>query len=257
MFAEQLVIPSTGETHQEFNDVRAGIWDFVRPANAVTAILADDLTGAYWRLQRPRRCETAEIRRRRDSARGRLHFEKVSEIEVLKSRFIRDFAALCSLTQAPTNPPALVVALEETRIELERKSMGLEFLISLIESIQKTINDKGYLSPSDETLLVNVCGVADTCAKTCLIFNRIGKAEMEKLKKDQSTHKKSFELNRQLISMTLTSKLKKMKVTERAIEKNESAEEDAYLATLVMPPVERAEQILRAEAALSRRFFKH
>lgn len=250
------MVPSTGETIQEFNDLHTGVWDFVQPTNALSGMLADDLAATYWRLQRPRRCETAEIRRLRETARGRLHFEKISEVEALKSRFVRDFATLCSLKYAPTDAPALVLSLEETRKKLECKSLGLNLLIGLVETIEKRVNDQGYLSPSDERLLVHVCGVGDGFAQACLMLNRVAKAEMEKFEKHESSDKSAFEANKQIMLMRLKSKIRSMEATKQMVEQMESAEEDTYLLSLVMPPAERSAQICRAEAALSRRFFK-
>jgi hypothetical protein len=59
-----------------------------------------------------------------------------------------------------------------------------------------------------------------------------------------------------MLSMRLKSKIDDMGVTKQIIEKMESSEEEAYLATLVMPSAECSEKIHRAEAALERRFFK-
>jgi hypothetical protein len=56
--------------------------------------------------------------------------------------------------------------------------------------------------------------------------------------------------------MRLTSKMRTMWAKEKVLQKMESAEEEAYLATLVMPPTECSEKIHRAEAALERRFFR-
>jgi len=47
-----------------------------------------------------------------------------------------------------------------------------------------------------------------------------------------------------------------MRVKQGIFRKLESAEEEAHLASLVMPPTECSEKIHRAEAALERRFFR-
>jgi len=47
-----------------------------------------------------------------------------------------------------------------------------------------------------------------------------------------------------------------MQVKTNIFRKLESVEEEAYFASLVMPPTECSEKIHRAEAALERRLFK-
>jgi hypothetical protein len=232
------------------------VWKQFQPQDVITAVLVREFAIAYWRLQRPRRCETAEIRRQRDTAGCRLRFKKISEVDSLKERFIHDLAALCSPTIAPADPPALVRSLEDTRKQLEQKSLGLAFLIDLIEGAPERVKERGCLSPMDEKVLIHVCGVGDTAAKACLMYNQIAKTEMEKFKKDKSADKTTFELIAQLLSMRLKGKIGYMGVIKKIIEQMESEEEEAYLATLVMPSAECSEKIHRAEAALERRFFK-
>jgi hypothetical protein len=108
----------------------------------------------------------------------------------------------------------------------------------------------------DEKVLIHVCGVRDRVTKICLSLNQIAKKETEKFKNDDSAEKTTFEQTGQMLSMRLKSKIDDMGVTKQIIEKMESSEEEAYLATLVMPSAECSEKIHRAEAALERRFFK-
>jgi hypothetical protein len=250
------VILSAGETHQELNDLRAQVWDFVQPQEAISRMLADDLVSIHWRLRRPHRCETAEIRRLRDTAVCRLRFEKISQIASLKSRFLQSLAALCSPALAPTDVPTLILSMEEARKELQQKSLGLHFLIGLVESTSKRVDKNGYLSPLDENVLVNACGVGNTCAQACLMLNQIAKAEMKRFEEDESSDRSTFEVNKQIMSIRLTTQIGFMKANKQVVEIMESIEEKAYLASLVMPPAERSEQIYRVEAALSRRFYK-
>jgi hypothetical protein len=58
------------------------------------------------------------------------------------------------------------------------------------------------------------------------------------------------------LSELLKSKIRDLRVKKDIFRKLESAEEGAYLASLVMPPTECSEKIHRAEAALERRFFR-
>jgi hypothetical protein len=256
LFTKDSVVAAAGETKEEFDGWCSMVWKQFQPQDVITAVLAREFAITYWRLQRPRRCETAEIRRQRDTAWCRLRFEKISEVDSLKHGFIYDLAALCSPALAPTDPPALVLSLEDTKKQLEQKSLGLAFLIDLLEGVRERVKEVGYLSPMDEKVLIHVCGVGDRVTRVCLSLDQIAKKETEKFKNDDSAEKTTFEQTGQMLSMRLKSKIDDMGMTKQVIEKMESSEEGAYLATLVMPSAECSEKIHRAEAALERRFFK-
>lgn len=88
------------------------------------------------------------------------------------------------------------------------------------------------------------------------MLNKIAKAELEKLDKDKSLCKETFDASKRFMLMRLTGKVGYFRVIKQAIEQLETVEEEAYLASLTIPPPERAEQIQRAEALLSGRLFK-
>ena len=75
LFSQDLVVAAAGETQQEADAFRSSVWNHFKPQDPVTALLVEDFVNTGWRLQRPRRCETAEIRRRTETARYRRHFE--------------------------------------------------------------------------------------------------------------------------------------------------------------------------------------
>ena len=231
-------------------------WNQFQPKDFVTAVLVEEFVTTYWRIQRPRRYETAEIRRRLDTAVYRHHYEKISEVDSLKSSFIRDYVALQSASTGLAERTELSLSLERTRRQLEEKSLGLKFLIRLIEPIEKKAKDRGCISEQDEMMLVTACGVEDEDAKFCVTLNLIAKTEKEKMENDASADKTAFELNKTILCMKLKSKRRTLWAKEKALQKLESAEESAYISSLVMPPAECAEKIHRAEAALERSLFK-
>jgi hypothetical protein len=84
-------------------------------------------------------------------------------------------------------------------------------------------------------------------------LNKIFKEQSSKAK---AADKATFEQNKLVLSELLKSKIRDLRVKKDIFRKLESAEEGAYLASLVMPPTECSEKIHRAEAALERRFFR-
>ena len=231
-------------------------WNYIQPQDPVTAFLVEDFVNIGWRLQRPRRCETAEIRRRTETARYRRHFEKISEVDSLKGRFMRDYVRLCSPALEKPDREALSLSLGETRKQLAQTSLGLEFLIGRIQPIARTVESCGFFSASAALTLIAACGEEDEEARSCVTLNQIFKVEMEKSKKAKAADKTTFEQNKLVLSELLKSKMHDMRVKKDIFRKLESTEEETYLASLVMPPTECSEKIHRAEAALERRLFR-
>lgn len=256
LFSRELVVPAAGEKQEDLNVLISGFRDQFSPPDFASAVLVDDLATTTFRLRRPVRCENAEIRKQCNTAACRRSLEKIAEVGSLKARFIRDSAALC--TTAPRSPDRLAfsLSLEKTRRQLEQTSTGLEFLLEQIEGVQKVLERDGYLSAQNEVLLIDACGIEDKEIKSALSLNQIAKAEMEKFKKDGEADKTTFEQNKRWFSELLKSKMKTMRAMKKAIETLESAEEEAYLASLAMPPAEALEKIHRAEAHLRRNFYK-
>ena len=88
------------------------------------------------------------------------------------------------------------------------------------------------------------------------MLNQIAKAELEKFKTDSSASKRTFKWTSRIMAMRLKSKTHSMQALKNTIEQLEATEEQAHLASLVMPPPEFSEKIRHTEAALERRFFK-
>jgi hypothetical protein len=111
------------------------------------------------------------------------------------------------------------------------------------------------MPPEHEVMLIDVCGIEDDFSMTCFLLNKIAKAEMEKIKKDKNAFS-TFDLNKQILLMTFTSKIRDLTNMRNMLEQLESAEEDAHFATLVLPAAECADRIHRAEAAHQRSFHR-
>ena len=105
----------------------------------------------------------------------------------------------------------------------------------MIKSIQLGVEVLGYIDPEGVTLLVDACGIEDQFAKRCMMLNQIAEAEMAKIKNDRNVAS-TFDLNKDIFL--------------------EQVEEEAHLATLVLPAPEAADRVHRAEAAHQRSFYR-
>jgi hypothetical protein len=169
---------------------------------------------------------------------------------------MRDYVRLCSPGLERPDRDAVSLSLGDVRKQLAHKSLGLEFLIGLIQPIAKTAENRGFFSDSAALTLIAACGEEDEEAQRCVTLNKIFQVEKEKSKKAKAADKATFEQNKLVLSELLKSKIRDLRVKKDIFRKLESAEEGAYLASLVMPPTECSEKIHRAEAALERRLFK-
>jgi hypothetical protein len=206
LFAKELVIPSAGESQKELDELRSRIWDYFQPQDVVTEMLLREATNTYWRLQRPRRCEAAEIRYRLDTAKFRRMYEKTSEVNSLKSRFIANYATrYSSMGTEQTDQQAARLSQEATRKQLEQSSVGLEFLIKRVGYEKSEVEQNGFISQMSEAMLADVCGIEDGVATACLGLNKIANAEREKLKTDEKAGTITFDQNKRVFCMALDS----------------------------------------------------
>jgi hypothetical protein len=254
LFSRELVVAAAGERQEDFDALLSGLR--TQLPDFLIAFLTGDLAKTIWGLQRLGAYQTAEIRKQCATARCRRGLEKLAEVDTLKARFIRDHDVLFAGAPLPADRVALRVSLETTRKQLEQTSMGIEFLIEQIEGIQKEIEREGYLPRLTLELLANVCGIGDEHIKYVNWANGLAETEMEKFKTAEEADKTTFEKYKPLLSDLLKSKLETMRAMKKVVNNLESAEEEDYLASLVMPPMEAVEKIGRADARLRRNFHK-
>jgi hypothetical protein len=256
-FTKELVVAAAGEKQEDYDALLSAACIQFPPQDLVSAFFAKDLADIIWDLQRVRRYKTAEIRKQCNTIRHRRGLEKIAEVDSLKARFIRDCAAQCTSAPQSEDRRAFSVALERTRRQLEQTSMGLGFLLEQIEAVQKIVDQDGYLAAHILEWLINACGIEDEHIKYAMSLNQTAKAEMEKFgNNNEEADKTMFEQDKRLFSEVLKSKMETIRAMKKLIENLESAEEEDYVASLVMPPAEVLEKIHRAAAPLRRDLFK-
>src|SRR3954469_19777942 len=64
LFSRQVVIEQLGEKQSDFDDLKEQLWDSLQPTNALEEMLVQDFLENWWRRERIRRAETAELRTR-------------------------------------------------------------------------------------------------------------------------------------------------------------------------------------------------
>ena len=182
IFAKELVITCAGESQEEFDRLRSRLWSHFSPQDVEREMTVEELAITYWRLQRLRRCEAAEIRKQTATARYRKELEKVAQLNAAKNKFFTARYRLHFETNLPVEERlALERTLAETRRSLESTVLGVEFLIKQLKTLKREVKVCGYLRPHLQSLLLEVCGLEADHLHGILQLNQLAKNEMEKL----------------------------------------------------------------------------
>ena len=208
LFCRDLVIASLGERQEDFDVLLSGLQDLFPPRDVLIRFFLRDLAGMLWRIQRVRRYETAEIRKRCDTARYRRAHEKLSEVTSLKIRFLLDVAELWTSAPRSVERRALLVSLDEIRKQLERTSLGLDFLLEQVERIKQMVEREGYISAQNAELMTGLWGIGEPYVEWIGVVNEAAKAETEKFKNDEQADQPGSSRQSRLGLRCLSTKLK-------------------------------------------------
>src|SRR6202521_5106549 len=67
LFSKDIVIESVGERKEDFERLKKEMWDLFQPASALEEMLVADIVENWWRRQRVRRAESADLKNRLDT----------------------------------------------------------------------------------------------------------------------------------------------------------------------------------------------
>ncbi len=168
LFARELVITEIGERWEDFTAVREWFRASFRPVDQVEEMLCEDAAYNWWRRQRVRRCEAAEIRKVIRSAEFLAAVDLDSEASILKEKFSRLVmerlrATPSEMLRGNVRGPAEVNAdLVAVCCELRQSFPGLDFLIETLEAVAVEADAKGELSATSEVLLYACLGANDS-----------------------------------------------------------------------------------------------
>src|SRR5205814_3042742 len=112
------------------------------------------------------RYEVAEIRKHSGFAKFRKDFDDIAAADLLKAKFSRYHNSRADFTSGGI-PEDHLKTLDETRRELQKSSVRLEFLAWLLETLIQTVGKNGYLPRPDAVLLVDVLGMGDQTLSIC------------------------------------------------------------------------------------------
>lgn len=188
LFSRQVVIQQLGEQQEDYDKAKKSLWQLLKPSNILEEMLATDYMENWWRRERIRRAEREELKFRLDSLQMKSNLRRSDEVTALRSRFWVLFAKYSSAFQAGSLDAVEDISekLESVRHRLASTSLGVNFLVGVLRSLQPTAKSKGVLSDENICLLKACCGFGSESTDRCLKVNLINKSQSQKWPKKAS-----------------------------------------------------------------------
>ncbi|MGH9498281.1 MAG: hypothetical protein ACRD3L_03995 [Terriglobales bacterium] len=289
LFSKDIVIESLGELKKDFKRLKKEMWDTLQPASALEEMLVADIIENWWRRQRVRRAESADLQNRLDTSWIRDKFHRDDEVETLKSRFLdllrKYIVAVC--TQPLQDIGAITAKLEEVRQQLANTSVGGDFLIQRLEAVEVQAREKGQLSREYVALMLACCGFENEMARACAQLNFINvrecgknpeppestKSRSDKSEDSQAEQKREQgkktgkertgeeepNFDRNMYTQVLTGAIKDaigwVRIRKDTFEYAEQWEAKTRSASSILP-AEASDRFLRAETTIERRMYR-
>jgi hypothetical protein len=285
-FSRDVVVSAAGERVEDFESLKAAVSDSVQPNGALEEMLTADLVVNWWRRQRVRRSEAAELKNRLETLNIHNTYLRSDDIEPLKIRFrlfLETYQAAAHSTPS-TDPSETVTELDNARTQLASTSLGLEFLIETVNAVKSEAESMCQISDASMAALRASVGFTNDFVKYCIGVNRINKAaatkaaararagqrgvtgqtkevEPDKGKGEQSGGKtEAYEWDEAGARVVLVSTIeiiaRELKVRKQLFERIEKGQGETRFAAAVLPADSTADRFSRAETAFDRRFYR-
>jgi hypothetical protein len=281
LFSRDIVVTAAGERIEDFESVQRAIWDSVQPDNALEEILTDDLLANWWRRQRVRRSESAELRSRLENLDIQNTYLPSNEIEPLKFRFcllLERYRAMRHTPAADFNE--IVTELENARSQLALTSLGLEFLMKKVNDVKTEAKSAGQISDASLETLCACVGLTNDIIPLCIGMNSANKTqsakaaeytrarqcggtgqskEAEKSKDQRGGTKEAEEWNKAGKAMLVSAieiAAHDLKVRTTLMKWIEKCQRKTGFAAAILPADSTCDRFSRAETAYDRRFYR-
>jgi hypothetical protein len=175
------VVTAAGERIADFERLTEWVWNSVDPDDALEAILIEDFVHNWWRRQRVRRCESADIQGRIENPQIHDFYLGSDEIQALYLHFGLALEQYQSAKSKPSGDLSeIVTELENVRRRLASTALGIEFLIHRVNAVKIEAESTGHISDTSVAALRACAGLTDDFAPLCSALNWISKTESTK-----------------------------------------------------------------------------
>ena len=140
-----------------------------------------------------------------------------------------------------------------------KNSMGLQYLIDVLDEVKKSVEEAGHLSEDGfKKLALNFGGEENSLAYWCFFFSNMATEGPEKAKQDPENYgdTPAPEQCKKMILKLIDDEKGKMENLKEIIEENENLELEAKIASLSLPSKEAVDKILRYETMIERQLYR-
>jgi len=225
------------ESRAEFRNLLAQLRDDIQPNGIFEEILVEKIAVCYWRLRRVVRCEIGEIRRDLDTASFKEIFGRLDQV-----RFEKQF-----------------LGLDDSRHNLEKNSLGLHYLLGVLEDVREGVEETGHLSEeSMKQLVKNFGGEENGLTQWCFVFSKMATEGPKEAKQDPEHYgdTPTPEQCKGMILKLIDDEKEKMEGLKEMVKEKEELETEAKIFSLALPSKESMDKILRYETTIERQFYR-
>ena len=235
---EIIIADGEGQEDQNaFQDLHSQLNIDLMPVGVLEEILVEKIAICYWRLKRAVRSETGEIRKRLDTFSWRSLMARADQF-----RSEKQFRSL-----SPDHH------------EFLKSSIGVSYLIGVLEDLLRDVKSAGFLTErSEKSLLANFDCEEGSFAEMCLAFSFMAKDDPRITAEDPEGHKDTPDPARckELLIDVIKNKMKSLQLVKKEVEENETLETDATFASHSLPPALEMDKILRYETTIERQLYR-
>lgn len=239
LLAREVVI-DTGEGEEnveEFKTLLGQLEADLAPDGPLEHILVERIAVCYWRLRRVIRYETGKIRRRLDCASWRAAVGQAEQFA-----FDKKFAGL-----------------GDSGEKFMKSTMGLDYLISVLQTVEESVAEVGYLDEWAKDRLFETFGTDKKgIAAECLLFSMMATEGVAKAAEDPDRFGSppSPDVCKQLILDTLREHRERLTQLRDVMSENEGLHRDAMVRGLSLPSKESVDKIIRYETTIERQLYR-
>ncbi len=239
LLSEEVVIRA-GDGQENIDDFRALLGQLrvdLQPEGILEEILVEKIAICYWRLRRVLRCEIGEIRKESDTATWQEFMRRADHVNRDKGFLMVDSA----------------------RQDLKKSSLGIQYLIGILDDIKTGVERDGHLSEKARKQLLENFGNQDGgITETCFFLHLLMTEDQEASEQEpgEIDDRPSPAKGKKMLLKVINDEKKILQQLKEVIEENENLELEAHIASLALPRREVVEKILRYETTIERQLYR-
>ena len=225
------------EDENEFNSLHNQFHVELKPVGIVEEMLVEKMAVCYWRLRRVIQCEIGEIRKRLDTASWDMIFKRTDD-----HLFDRKFASL-----------------GDSKENLRRSSMGLKYLIGILEDVKSEVEEQGHFcQETRKKILENFYTEQGSPAFMITLFNHMATDGQRLSEEDPEKFGEPIDPKRakEIMLKTIDDEIGITEEFKKTFEEHEEWKSDANHLSLHLPDKIVLDKTLRYETTIERQFYR-